>query len=451
MPRDWDDTGVENQFEHSDSLDASKTGQTKHRIMAAAEDVDLILLKLSQNGTDLDETFKDGLLASTNTIKSGSYDEETEKTFWVNYSKLTRLAKPIHIDTLRYNESLIAGNKKTDDPIIRHLKTLKNYRWLAIISFVVMISALAYVSVANSTLESSRSLKNEQLRLLAGLIQETSIEDIMKEVENATRFYGADGLPLPAPPSPKSKPTMEKTLGAAHNKISSEDSKIESPVEVGEDAGTAPPAEAGEDAGTAPPAEAGEDAGTAPPAEAGEDAGTALPVEAVEDADADQIKQIRYDIFATTLNNRRVEIQQLLSNNSSILYLLQLGFLPYIWDTGYNDEALAVNQELILRVVSGYFLPLLASILGVCVFIMRTGTEQIENMSFQVHNTGVYSHRLILGVVGGLAISWFSASDSTGTLQSLTPIALAFLVGYSVEILFNILDGILKALGAKDN
>ena len=47
-------------------------------------------------------------------------------------------------------------------------------------------------------------------------------------------------------------------------------------------------------------------------------------------------------------------------------------------------------------------------------------------------------------------ISWFSTADTTGVVASLTPAALAFVVGYSIEVLYNVLDSIVKALGASD-
>jgi hypothetical protein len=50
-------------------------------------------------------------------------------------------------------------------------------------------------------------------------------------------------------------------------------------------------------------------------------------------------------------------------------------------------------------------------------------------------------------VIGGIAISWFAVRDTTGIVGSISPAALAFLVGYSVEVLYNLLDSIVKALG----
>ncbi|GAB2209189.1 hypothetical protein ROS1_60100 [Roseibium sp. ROS1] len=450
MPKDWDDTEIAEAINKSNASDTSRTTHSKRRIIAAAEDVDLILLKLSQNGTDLDEAFKDGLIVCTNKVKSGTFSEETEKTFWINYAKLTRLAQPIHIDTLRHNENQLIGQKKNKDPISEHLSTLKLYRWIAIGSFFVMILALAYVSVAKSTLNSSQALKSEQLRLTAGLVQKTTIEELMKEIKEA------DAFDLVLPPDTEEN-TEDATADTQNAWEPGEEEEEDQGVDAQEsrDTGEEPGAKAQVAANLAGNVqnldEDREEIFSQDPDEVGEGEGETKLNEADENTKVknQDFEKVRKDIYATALNDRKFEINNMLSNNARILYRLQLGFLPGVWDEDISDEGLVVNQDLILHVMKGYFLPLLASVLGVCVFIMRTGTEQIENMSFQTHNTGVYSHRLILGVVGGLVISWFSANDSTGTLNSLTPIALAFLVGYSVEILFNILDSILKALGAK--
>ena len=52
-------------------------------------------------------------------------------------------------------------------------------------------------------------------------------------------------------------------------------------------------------------------------------------------------------------------------------------------------------------------------------------------------------------MVAGLTIGWFIGYDQTGVLASISPAAVAFIVGYSVEIFFNLLDSIMQALGAK--
>lgn len=115
-----------------------------------------------------------------------------------------------------------------------------------------------------------------------------------------------------------------------------------------------------------------------------------------------------------------------------------------------TDASVLIVQQSINALISKYLLPVLAALLGVTVFILRTASAELRTLSFRPNEVGTYSNRLALGVVGGIAISWFVSTDKSGIISSITPAAMAFLVGYSVEVLYNILDALVKALGASD-
>lgn len=54
--------------------------------------------------------------------------------------------------------------------------------------------------------------------------------------------------------------------------------------------------------------------------------------------------------------------------------------------------------------------------------------------------------RLYLGAVSGLAIAWFVNPDTAPSIaKSIAPFALAFLGGYSVEIIFSAMDNLINA------
>ena len=108
------------------------------------------------------------------------------------------------------------------------------------------------------------------------------------------------------------------------------------------------------------------------------------------------------------------------------------------------------HQNLINLLISSYFLPVFTSLLGVTVFILRRTSSSLNSGQYRLYESGTYSYRMTLGIVGGIVISWFSTTDGSGVVSSLTPAALAFVVGYSIEVLYNLLDSIVKALGAED-
>jgi hypothetical protein len=102
--------------------------------------------------------------------------------------------------------------------------------------------------------------------------------------------------------------------------------------------------------------------------------------------------------------------------------------------------------QIILESLSKYLLPLLYGLLGACVYVLRTLSQEIKNLVYSVESDIRFQLRIYLGALAGLAIGWLITEQSApGVLQTVTPIALAFLAGYSVELLFSAMDNIIDA------
>lgn len=114
------------------------------------------------------------------------------------------------------------------------------------------------------------------------------------------------------------------------------------------------------------------------------------------------------------------------------------------------DESALHFQAYVNRVVTAFALPISASIVGAFVFILRDRTRRQDSVSLVSHQTAGYWPRIMVAIIAGIIIGWFSGRDSSGVLATLTPAAAAFVVGYSLEIFFNLLDSIKTALGVKD-
>lgn len=113
------------------------------------------------------------------------------------------------------------------------------------------------------------------------------------------------------------------------------------------------------------------------------------------------------------------------------------------------DNEVRASQAQINSVIGSYVLPLVASILGVCIYVLRESSAKFATLSFAAREVPSYLPRFILGVVGGLLIGWFVDASSGGAFAAISPAAVAFVVGYSVELFFNILDALLKTLGTE--
>jgi hypothetical protein len=96
-----------------------------------------------------------------------------------------------------------------------------------------------------------------------------------------------------------------------------------------------------------------------------------------------------------------------------------------------------IKEKISLRIV--WFLPFMYGLLGSAIFVMRNvasvRTPSMEWLAIAM--------RISLGGVAGIVVGWFSSAASnlvpTNTLISL-PFALAFLTGYGIDALFNVLD-----------
>jgi len=118
----------------------------------------------------------------------------------------------------------------------------------------------------------------------------------------------------------------------------------------------------------------------------------------------------------------------------------------FLWVfTAQNLEQLQVAQ-IILTALFKYFLPLLYGALGASAYIVRSLTTEIRDSTYTLNSDIRYQLRFYLGAVAGLSIAWFTSEPRPSTvLQSLSPLALAFLAGYSVELLFSLLDRIVTS------
>jgi hypothetical protein len=111
--------------------------------------------------------------------------------------------------------------------------------------------------------------------------------------------------------------------------------------------------------------------------------------------------------------------------------------------THLSSAAYPVESKAALRLE--WFLPFLYGVLGSCLFLMRNMTSSRTATLDWV----ALAMRLSLGGVAGIVIGWFGATAAAGfqPVGNLSvPFALAFLAGYTIELLFTVLDRLNKAV-----
>lgn len=107
------------------------------------------------------------------------------------------------------------------------------------------------------------------------------------------------------------------------------------------------------------------------------------------------------------------------------------------------------DVRFVLEVMQIYILPLLYGLLGASAYVLRSLNTEIRDLTYVVESNISYRLRIQLGALSGLAIGWFtipetSSSVSSSSFGTLSPLALAFLAGYSVEILFSGMDRLIS-------
>ncbi|SRR6266404_6748516 len=110
-------------------------------------------------------------------------------------------------------------------------------------------------------------------------------------------------------------------------------------------------------------------------------------------------------------------------------------------------EAIKAAAHFAIAALNDYALPFLYGLLGACVFILRNLSSEVKALSFTSDEN--YQLRIPLGALSGVAIAWFlAAMQSSNALKGLSPLPLAFLTGYSVEVLFSALDRLVAAFSS---
>ena len=113
---------------------------------------------------------------------------------------------------------------------------------------------------------------------------------------------------------------------------------------------------------------------------------------------------------------------------------------PKFWPPDEDQTALAFTR-LWISALSATLVPLIYGFLGANTYVLRRLSADIGSYALQRNARVTYGLRLSIGGISGLAIGLFVSPDfQSGLIVQLSPAALAFLAGYSSELLFSALD-----------
>jgi hypothetical protein len=116
--------------------------------------------------------------------------------------------------------------------------------------------------------------------------------------------------------------------------------------------------------------------------------------------------------------------------------------------TQADTDAIVVKSRQMLAVLQGYLLPLLYGWIGATAYVVRSLAREARERLYRRENDTAYTLRIFLGSLAGLAIGWFLKPEDVTGFNAISPFALAFAAGYSVDLLFTLLDKIVNAFSA---
>jgi hypothetical protein len=111
-------------------------------------------------------------------------------------------------------------------------------------------------------------------------------------------------------------------------------------------------------------------------------------------------------------------------------------------DVRYFAQTLLTDVAVFYGAISACILPVLYALLGTCAYLLRTFEDQMSNRTFTP--SAANSARFLIAGIGGAVVGLFNNITITDQ-ASLPPLAVAFLVGYAVDVFFAFLEGLLRA------
>lgn len=109
------------------------------------------------------------------------------------------------------------------------------------------------------------------------------------------------------------------------------------------------------------------------------------------------------------------------------------------------------TAEFTIKAINLYIVPMIAGTLGVCSYVLRKISIDIQNDTFAKESRIRLRLRIPLGCLAGAVTGIFFFNDNNNITTILPPIAIAFAFGYSIEVFFSILDNVLLVLQKKIN
>jgi hypothetical protein len=111
-------------------------------------------------------------------------------------------------------------------------------------------------------------------------------------------------------------------------------------------------------------------------------------------------------------------------------------------------QSLLEDTSFFYGAITSCILPALYALLGTCAYLLRTFELQMSTRTFTPSDAN--SARFLIAAIGGAVVGLFNNFTITQG-ASIPPLALAFLVGYAVDVFFTFLEGLMQSFTRNAN
>ncbi|SHO58648.1 hypothetical protein [Vibrio quintilis] len=175
-----------------------------------------------------------------------------------------------------------------------------------------------------------------------------------------------------------------------------------------------------------------------------------------------QIHFSEYDdfIYHKQLSAAQKQIEQLKTKERSRQVTRQIARYQKVVDKLTSERQLQISNYLffgarisaghMIDLLEGYILPLLLGCLGAFTLVLRSIYQSFKQETFTVKSCLDYNLRILLGGVMGISSGMVFSKDQAALTAEYSPMLIAFLIGYNVEILFSLMDNLARRLSQTD-
>ena len=110
-------------------------------------------------------------------------------------------------------------------------------------------------------------------------------------------------------------------------------------------------------------------------------------------------------------------------------------------DVRYFAQSLVDAVSVYYGAITTCILPVLYALLGTCAYLLRSFEQQISTRTFIPSSAN--TARFLIAAIAGAVVGLFNNFNISQT-ASIPPLAIAFLLGYAVDVFFAFLDGLMQ-------